>query len=87
VIRTWPTPANVGELRSWLGLATYLHKFSKNFAELAVPMTTLLSKDVPWKWTSECQEFFDAFKSTLIEAPILASQTLKDLFQQSVMHP
>ena len=22
VIRKWPTPANVGELRSWLGLAT-----------------------------------------------------------------
>jgi hypothetical protein len=50
----------------------YLHKFSKKFAELAVPMTTLLSKDVPWKWTSECQVSFDAIKSTLIEAPILA---------------
>ncbi len=24
-IRTWPIPANVGELRSWLELSTYLH--------------------------------------------------------------
>ena len=37
-INSWPAPKTVPELRSWLGHATYLHKFSKNFAEIAHPL-------------------------------------------------
>ncbi|KAH9104560.1 hypothetical protein AeMF1_019386, partial [Aphanomyces euteiches] len=71
-ISTWPVPATVTELRSWLGLATYLHKFSKNFADIATPLTRLLTKDVQWDWTQECQEAFDGIKASLTQAPILA---------------
>ncbi|KAH9101209.1 hypothetical protein LEN26_015849, partial [Aphanomyces euteiches] len=71
-ITTWPVPATVTELRSWLGLATYLHKFSKNFADIATPLTRLLTKDVQWDWTQECQEAFDGIKASLTQAPILA---------------
>jgi hypothetical protein len=46
-IRTWPIPVTVGELRSWLGLATYIHRFATNFAEIATPLTHLLCKDAP----------------------------------------
>jgi hypothetical protein len=72
IIRTWPIPANVGELRSWLGLATYLHRFAANFTEIATPLTHLLCKDVPWNWTSACQDAFEEIKQSLIQAPILA---------------
>ncbi|KAF0721733.1 hypothetical protein Ae201684_018948 [Aphanomyces euteiches] len=71
-VTTWPTPQTVSELRSWLGLATYLHKFSKNFASIARPLSALLAKDVPWAWTDECQSAFDGIKTSLIEAPVLA---------------
>ncbi|KAH9131642.1 hypothetical protein AeRB84_021712, partial [Aphanomyces euteiches] len=67
-----PVPATVTELRSWLGLATYLHKFSKNFADIATPLTRLFTKDVQWDWTQECQEAFDGIKASLTQAPILA---------------
>ncbi|KAF0726898.1 hypothetical protein Ae201684P_010443 [Aphanomyces euteiches] len=71
-IVSWPAPANVTQLRSWLGLATYLHKFSKNFASIARPLSMLLSKDEPWNWTAECQTAFDGIKQSLVTAPILA---------------
>jgi hypothetical protein len=71
-IRTWPTPRNVSELRSWLGLATYLHKFSENFASIARPLTSLLAKDTPWLWSPSCEEAFDGIKTSLMNAPVLA---------------
>ncbi|KAH9089366.1 hypothetical protein LEN26_019229, partial [Aphanomyces euteiches] len=71
-INSWPVPRNVTELRSWLGLATYLHKFSENFASIARPLSTILSKDEPWNWSQDCQSAFDGIKTSLVSAPILA---------------
>jgi hypothetical protein len=64
-INQWPVPTTVTELRSWLGLATYLHKFSKNFAAIAQPLSKLLSKDEPWNWDSMCQAAFDGINRAL----------------------
>ncbi|KAF0707627.1 hypothetical protein AaE_013524 [Aphanomyces astaci] len=44
----WPIPSSVKDLRRWLGLATYLHKYSQNFADIAQPLFQLLVKDAPW---------------------------------------
>ncbi|KAF0744080.1 hypothetical protein Ae201684_001343 [Aphanomyces euteiches] len=52
--------------------ASYLHKFSENFASIARPLSTLLSKDEPWNWTQDCQAAFDGIKASLVSAPILA---------------
>ncbi|KAE9265047.1 hypothetical protein PR003_g32581, partial [Phytophthora rubi] len=60
------------DLRKWLGLANYLHKYSANYAEMARPLTNLLKKDAVWSWTSEAQQAFEAIKSSLQSAPILA---------------
>ncbi|KAE9214239.1 hypothetical protein PF004_g15106 [Phytophthora fragariae] len=60
------------DLRKWLDLANYLHKYSANYAEMARPLTNLLKKDVVWSWTSEAQQAFEAIKSSLQSAPILA---------------
>ncbi|KAH9151584.1 hypothetical protein AeRB84_005833 [Aphanomyces euteiches] len=71
-IRSWPVSSSQTELRSWLGLATYLHKFSANFASLAQPLSVLLGKDAPWVWTDECNEAFNAVKQSMMAAPVLA---------------
>lgn len=72
VIREWPTPNNVKELRQFLGMATYLHKYSQGFAQRALPLTAMLRKDATWEWTDEEQRAFDSIKRSLIEAPVLA---------------
>ncbi|OWY98583.1 reverse transcriptase, partial [Phytophthora megakarya] len=47
------------QLRQWLGLATYLHHYSKNFALTIQPLSQLLKADVTWSWRPEHQTAFD----------------------------
>ncbi|KAE9333112.1 hypothetical protein PR003_g14177, partial [Phytophthora rubi] len=70
-ICSWPTPKNQTELRQWLGLANYLHKYTKDYAGLIQPMSSLLKKDVAWNWRPEHQDAFDAVKKSLASAPVL----------------
>ncbi|GMF49885.1 unnamed protein product [Phytophthora fragariaefolia] len=71
-IAQWPVPVSQKDLRKRLGLANYLHKYSGNYADMARPLTNLLKKDAVWSWTSEAQPAFEAIKSSLQSAPILA---------------
>jgi hypothetical protein len=71
-ITEWTSPRNVKELRQFLGMATYLHRYSRGFAQHALPLTALLRKDATWKWSSVEEDAFKRIKQSLIEAPILA---------------
>ncbi|GMF50579.1 unnamed protein product [Phytophthora fragariaefolia] len=71
-IAHWPVPTSQKDLRKWLGLANYLHKYSANYAEMARLLTNLLKKDALWSWTSETEQAFEAIKNSLQSAPILA---------------
>ncbi|KAG2995544.1 hypothetical protein PC121_g17716 [Phytophthora cactorum] len=68
----WPVPKNQKDLRKWLGLANYLHKYSADYAEMARPLSNLLKKDTPWCWEAGHDEAFQAVKESLLRAPILA---------------
>uniref|UniRef100_H3H492 Reverse transcriptase domain-containing protein n=1 Tax=Phytophthora ramorum TaxID=164328 RepID=H3H492_PHYRM len=68
----WPVPKNQKDLRKWLGLANYLHKYSENYADMARPLSNLLKKDAEWAWDTEHQVVFEAVKESLLHAPILA---------------
>jgi len=70
-ISDWPPPTCIKDLRKWLGLANYLHKYTRNYAAIVRPLTQLLRKDVEWQWTKEHQDSFDQVKLSLREAPIL----------------
>ncbi|KAG2782475.1 hypothetical protein Pcac1_g7555 [Phytophthora cactorum] len=72
VISEWPTLSNVKRLRQFLGLATHLCKHVENYAGEIRPLSQLLKKEAEWKWTSECQQAFDAVKQGLTEALIIA---------------
>jgi hypothetical protein len=71
-IVNWPTPKNVRELRSFLGLASYYRRFIKDFATIAAPLHRLTEKNKPFYWNEPCEEAFLNLKRQLTNPPILA---------------
>lgn len=74
VLREWPLPRNLHQLRGFLGLANYFRKFVHNFSTIAAPLTALTSDKVqyPWhEWRQPELNAFNAIKQALTEAPVL----------------
>ncbi|GBG92871.1 hypothetical protein CBR_g57598 [Chara braunii] len=71
VIQNWPQPANVRELRSFLGLAFYYRKFVPKFSIIAHPLSRLTSKNVAYAWCEKCESAFQALKEALVSHPVL----------------
>ena len=70
-IKNAPTPKNISELRSFLGLVQYYGKFMQNLSTILHPLNELLKKDMPWRWTRECEEAFKLCKSQLADSTML----------------
>ncbi|KAJ8346723.1 hypothetical protein SKAU_G00281240 [Synaphobranchus kaupii] len=71
-VRDWPVPGDVGELRSFLGLASYYRRFVRDFATLASPLHRLTDKCRPFVWQEGQSMAFDQLRAALTEAPVLA---------------
>ncbi|KAI3472595.1 hypothetical protein Pfo_030078, partial [Paulownia fortunei] len=71
----WPTPTNVSEVRSFLGLAGYYRRFVQGFSKIATPMTMLTRKNVKFLWTNACERSFEELKQKLTTAPVLTIPT------------
>ena len=70
-IKTDATFKNVKQVRAFLALVGYYHKFIKNFAQIAKPLTTLTHHDAKFDLTPGHHAPFSTLKSILIEARIL----------------
>ena len=49
-IMDWPTPTNVLEVHSLMGLAGYYRRFMKDFSRVAHPITSLQRKGKKYVW-------------------------------------
>ena len=79
-VKEWPTPRNVTDVRSFLGLCSYYRRFVKGFAEVAKPLHRLTEKQHEFVWTEECDMAFNRLKMALTSTPILAYPTCDDSF-------
>ena len=70
-IENMPAPRSPKEVKQFLGLAGYYHKFIPRFSDLSRPLTRLTRKDVLFEWTNKCQACFELLKEKLCTYPIL----------------
>ena len=71
LVRCLPPPSSVREVRSFLGHAGFYRRFIKDFSKVSRPLTLLLQKDVPFRFTEKCNEAFETLKKSLSSAPIV----------------
>ena len=74
-------PVNVTQIKSFVSACRWFGKFIPNLAHIAAPLYKLLKKNVPFKFTQECQEAFDLLRQKLCEAPILAQPDFDQSFR------
>ncbi len=81
-ILEWPTPKNVGEVRSFHGLATFYRKFINNFSTICNAMKETMRGDKKeFKWTHGADKSFETLKQKVVELHVLALRDFNKVFQ------
>ena len=80
IVKNYPRPQNIKQVRQFLGFVIFFRKFIKNYAIIAQPLNNLLRRDVEFRWSSDCDHAFEVLKSALINPPILAHPDLSKEF-------
>ncbi|GBG62898.1 hypothetical protein CBR_g34270 [Chara braunii] len=70
-IQEWLGPRNVTDVRSFLGLAGYYHRFIKGYSKIVAHLTKLQCEDRPFDFGEDARESFLALKATLLSAEVL----------------
>ena len=57
---------NVDKAHQILGLLGYYQSFAPAFADIIIPITNLLKKNIPFNWSQKCQVALDYFKEIFV---------------------
>ena len=66
-----PLPANVTQVRSFLGLVTYYQRFIPDMATVLSPLTELLQNGKEFHWSRECERALEKVKQSLASDRVL----------------
>ncbi len=64
-------PLDVKVLQSFLGLATWLGRYTRGLSTIAAPLRDLCKQDVEFVWGQEHTKVFESLKSTLTSPAVL----------------
>nr|GEY10422.1 putative reverse transcriptase domain-containing protein [Tanacetum cinerariifolium] len=69
-VMNWQTPKDVGEIRSFIGLAGYYRRFIQGFSKIASSLTKLTKTNTPFVWGKEQEKSFVTLRRRLCETSI-----------------
>lgn len=92
VLKDWPVPRSIKDLRSFLGFAGYYRRFVEGFSQIAKPLNSLLighptnkkcksnKAATSWSWGPEQQKAFETIIEKLTSAPVLTYANYSEPF-------
>jgi hypothetical protein len=82
VIKNWPSPRNIFEVRIFHGLASFYRKFIRNFSGIsATMMDTVKKRHKSFHWTKEAEKSFNLLKQNITEQLVLVLPYFQKTFQ------
>jgi len=69
--KDWPRFINVTEVRSFLGLIEYYHRFMEEFSRIALSLAQLTKKDFKFHWGERQDKRFQELKDKWTITPVL----------------
>lgn len=72
-VKTAKPPTNRAELRSFLGLASYIRRFVPGFSHMTAPLQCLLKKGARWTWEEPQDEAFRNLKECVSDQVMLTA--------------
>ena len=73
VIRGWPPPSTVHEVRQFIGFCVFYQQFVEGLQAVAAPLTAMIKADFEWGWTAVHQASFDKLKQVTINTTHLSA--------------
>ena len=73
ILKYWPIPQKIHELRIFLGLVNFHRQFILGFGHIAWPLNQLTKGNgkIVFKWTPTQQQAFKHLKNKICTAPVL----------------
>ena len=84
-VTEWRRPTTVEDVRAFLGLCGYYHRFMDGFAANASPFHALTKMGRGFEWTERCTVASERLKELLTSAPVLAYPDFQHLFRMLML--
>jgi hypothetical protein len=80
-IKSWPIPATLTQLQSFLGLAGFYRRFVRDFSTIAAPLNDLTKKGVRFYSGAAQEHSFNTLIDKLTHAPLLQLPNFSKTFE------
>lgn len=80
VIQNFPSPKNLKQLQSFLGICNYYRQFQQNYSHLTSQLQPQLSKKNVWSWKQKQEEIFQRIKEKFLESIVLKHPNFDKIF-------